>query len=156
MSPGGISDKWIGEISMKTTSTWLAVCTAILVANSVGGGHFVALLHPQAFLIVFLPLFVCILHGTGPNGFGRYWIRVATGVHDPADSALTSSAVRLGFLMGGIGAMIGTLQAMRSLSDPARLGTAITLSATCVFYAFLQAALLLPTTAAAGSRRSLK
>ncbi len=141
---------------MKTVSTWLAVCFAILVANSVGGGRFVALLHLQAFLIVFIPLFVCILHGTGPTGFGRYWIRLVAGVRDPVDTALTSSAMRLGFLMGGIGAMIGALQAMRSLSDPARLGAAMSLSVACVLYALLQAAFLLPAASAAGSRRPLK
>jgi len=129
---------------MKVLLFWLSTLIFIFGGQILTGGHYKSLLQDTGAFIVFGPVIAYLFYSCGFRGFFKFWKRLITQKGAETDNVLIDTASTLGFLMGGMGSIIGMIQVMINLADTSKLGAGVAVCFISTAYGIVPSILLLP------------
>lgn len=126
---------------MRTGILWISMLGSVLVGGLLEGLHLSVLFQPNSAIIVFGPIVAFLLFSVGPNQTKEMMLRLFRQAPSPQDASIMDRVSTIGFLTGGLCAVIGLIHVMGNLADASRLGAGIAVAFVGVLYGVIPALL---------------
>jgi len=123
---------------------WIATIGLVLFGQVYGGGNTSSIRAAAPAIIVFAPILFFIFTSFGLKGTSSFFRRLFGQRLTQHDREVLDKTVSLGFLLGGVGMVMGTILTMENLANPSELGRGIALSFVSALYGAVPAILIIP------------